>query len=272
MPTVADLTTFLDAFAPSTLAEPWDNVGLLWGDRSADVRRVMTCLTLTPDVASEAIEQQVDLIVTHHPVLFRPVKRITSETAEGAMLLALAKASIAIHSPHTAFDGTIDGVNDRICGRLALENVRPIRPLSQPMPAAESLESRPLGAGRYGALATPLGVRDFIARIASAFGLSSVDAVPAPGTIGKVAVACGSAAEFLGDALEAGCDVLVTGEARFHAALEARTRGIGLVLLGHYASERFALEGLAEVIDREFPEVTTWPSRTESDPLVRFSA
>jgi putative NIF3 family GTP cyclohydrolase 1 type 2 len=85
-----------------------------------------------------------------------------------------------------------------------------------------------------------------------------------------VAIACGSAGEFLPDAHRAGCDVLVTGEARFHAALEARSLGMGLVLLGHYTSERFAVEELAELLSTEFTTVTVWASRTERDPIERI--
>lgn len=271
MPSVSDLTTFLDAFAPVSLAEPWDNVGLLLGDASDEARNVMTCLTLTPDVAQEAIDSQVGLVVTHHPILFRPVKRITTGTAEGAMLLALAKAGIAVHSPHTAFDGTTDGINDRVCRRLGLENVCPIRPLADSLSESEALDGRAIGAGRYGALATALDFTAFAERVRAAFDLAILEAVPSKGTVSKVAVACGAAAEFLSDALQAGCEVLVTGEARFHAAVEARTRGVGLVLLGHYASERFAVEELANVISRQFPDVVAWPSRVERDPIERFT-
>src|ERR1700722_20005583 len=104
MPTIADLCTFLEAFAPSHLAAEWDNVGLLLGDRSAACNRIMTCLTVTPESAAEAISRQASLIVTHHPILFRPVQRLGSDTAEGAMLWRLARAGVAVYSPHTAFD------------------------------------------------------------------------------------------------------------------------------------------------------------------------
>ncbi|HEX6987786.1 MAG TPA: Nif3-like dinuclear metal center hexameric protein [Planctomycetaceae bacterium] len=270
MPRVADVAEFLDAFAPATLAESWDNVGLLLGDRSAELAAVMTCLTLTPDVAAEAIRERAGLVVTHHPILFRPVKRLTTDTPEGATLLALAKAGVAVYSPHTAFDGAADGVNARICERLGLTNVHPIRPLAGPVAAAEPLDARPIGAGRYGALPESLDFTAFAGRVRAAFGLRVLEAVPSPGPVSKVAVACGAAAEFLSDAIAAGCEALVTGEARFHAAVEARTRGVGLVLLGHYVSERFAVEDLAAVIARRFPDLRAWPSRDERDPIERF--
>ena len=270
MTTVRDIAAFLDAFAPATLAESWDNVGLLLGDERAEVERVVTCLTLTPDVADEAVRENAGLIVTHHPILFRAVKRLTTSTPEGAMLLDLAKSGVAVHSPHTAFDGAAAGINARICERLGLENVHPIRPLAGPVPAAESLDAPPIGAGRYGSLPEPLEFVEFARRVGGAFGTPVLDAVPSPGSVAKVAVACGAAADFLPEAIAAGCDVLVTGEARFHAAIEARTQGVGLVLLGHYASERFGVEELAGVIAEQFPDLKVWASRAERDPLQRF--
>src|SRR5439155_7597966 len=127
MPTVADITTALDAFAPPALAADWDNVGLLLGDPRADVRRVLTCLTVTPAVAEEAVKSGAQLIVTHHPILFRGVKRLTTATPEGQAVLALARAGVAVYSPHTAFDNARGGINDRLAAKLGLSDVRPLR-------------------------------------------------------------------------------------------------------------------------------------------------
>ena len=89
MPLVDDVARFLDVFAPARLAESWDNVGLLAGDRHRPVRKVMTCLTITPASAQEAIAQGAELIVTHHPLPFRPLKRLTTDTPEGRLLCRL---------------------------------------------------------------------------------------------------------------------------------------------------------------------------------------
>jgi dinuclear metal center YbgI/SA1388 family protein len=124
---VAAVVDYLDQFAPPSLAADWDNVGLLLGERSAAVERVMTCLTVTPESAAEAIEARANLIVTHHPILFRGVQRLTDATPEGRMLLGLLRAGVAVHSPHTAFDNTHGGINDLLARRLGLENVVPLR-------------------------------------------------------------------------------------------------------------------------------------------------
>jgi dinuclear metal center YbgI/SA1388 family protein len=127
MPTVAAVVEFLERIAPPALAAEWDNVGLLLGESTAEVRRMMTCLTVTPDSAAEAVAEGAQLIVTHHPILFRAVKGLTDATAEGRMLLALARAGIAVFSPHTAFDDAEGGVNDLLARRLGLANVGPLR-------------------------------------------------------------------------------------------------------------------------------------------------
>ncbi len=262
MPLIDDVATFLERFAPSALAEPWDNVGLLLGDRHHAVERVMTCLTLTPDVAAEAIRENAGLVVTHHPILFRAVKRLTTDSIEGAMLLDLAKADVAVYSPHTAFDSAADGINERLCRKFGLEQTRPLRP-------ADETSALTVGGGRLGELSQHVEFKTLVDSLRTMFRLDALEVVPTVRPVGRVAVACGSAAEFLPDAHLAGCDVLVTGEARFHAAVEARNLGMGLILLGHYASERFAVEELAEVLSREFADVTVWPSRDERDPLER---
>jgi dinuclear metal center YbgI/SA1388 family protein len=132
MLTIAAVIDYLERFAPPGLAADWDNVGLLLGARDSAVRRVMTCLTVTPESAAEAVEREAQLIVTHHPILFRAAKRLTGDTAEGRTLLTLARAGVAVYSPHTAFDNTQGGINDLLARRLGLGNVGPLRPQEGP--------------------------------------------------------------------------------------------------------------------------------------------
>ena len=128
MPSVAEIVAGLDRFAPPTLAAEWDNTGLLLGDAAAPVSRILTCLTLTPDVAAEAVADGANLIVSHHPILFRGAKRLTADRGDGAIVWPLARAGIAVHSPHTSFDNCPGGINDILCRRLGLGAVTPLRP------------------------------------------------------------------------------------------------------------------------------------------------
>jgi dinuclear metal center YbgI/SA1388 family protein len=125
--TVAAVADYLHTFAPTALAAEWDNVGLLLGDRAAPVKKVMTCLTVTPESAAEAIAGGAQLIVAHHPILFRPTQRLTRSAPEGRMLLDLIAAGVSVFSPHTAFDNTAGGINDSLAGRLGLVDVSPLR-------------------------------------------------------------------------------------------------------------------------------------------------
>jgi dinuclear metal center YbgI/SA1388 family protein len=130
MPTVADIAKVLEEWLPIPLAAEWDNVGLLLGERQAQVLKIMTCLTVTPESVAEAIDAGANLIVSHHPIMFRAVKRLTDETPEGRMVLALARAGVSVYSPHTAFDNAPDGINDLLARKLRLQQVMPLRSTS----------------------------------------------------------------------------------------------------------------------------------------------
>lgn len=267
----SEILTFLQSLAPLELAEEWDNVGLLLGRATGDVASALTCLTLTPDVADEAVAAGVQLIVSHHPILFRPVQAVTSESSDGTMLLSLIEAGIAVYSPHTAYDSAERGINAQLAETFGLTDVRPIRPVS-PEAAAEFPALDGLGSGRIGTLPRATSLEEFAAevqgRLQSRAGVQIVGDPTA--TVSTVGIACGSAAEFLGDARRQGADVLLTGEARFHACLDARQQGIALVIAGHYATERSGAERLAEFIGEEFPDVTAFSSQVESDPQQMF--
>jgi len=260
---VRDLVAALDEISPPDLHEDWDNTGLLLGDPAAASSSVLTCLTLTPDVAAEAIEGEHGLVVTHHPILFRPVQRLTANDPQGAMLLELAQAGVAVYSPHARWDNADGGINDRLAERFGLTDVLPMR-------VRDDLSTKtPRGAGRIGTLTEPLSFATFVDRVKVSLALPGLDAVPTKRPVRRVGVACGAAGSYLADAVAADCDAFVTGEARFHTALEARGSGVGLVLLGHYASERFSLEELAGILADRFPDLTVQPSDVERDPLIR---
>lgn len=256
------LIEYLREFAPLELAEDWDNVGLLVGDMNAEICRVLTCLTLTPDVVVEAIQHQAELIVSHHPIMFRSINKITSQNSEGQMLLDLVSNKIAVYSPHTAFDSSALGINEQLATDLGLTSIKPIRPIE-----SESVPSGS-GSGRYGKLNREMELEKFLDHVKQTLQIPFLQYTGnLSQKISTVGVACGSAAEYLQDAVRLGCDVLVTGEARFHASLEARILETAMVLTGHFASERPAVERLAVLLAEEFPNLKTWASEVESDPV-----
>ncbi len=263
MTALHELASFLESFAPLSLAEDWDNVGLLVGQADDQVQRVMTCLTVTPATVAEAVQRQADLIVTHHPLPFKSLKRITDQTTPGRMLLQLIRNRIALYSPHTAFDSTVEGINQRLAEAMLLQEIQPLE-IKDP-------DTPEVGAGRHGSLSETQSLAQVAEHLKSFLCISSIGLVGNPEqTVSRIAVACGSAGEFLPRAIQVGCDVLVTGETTFHTCLEAEAHDVGVLLPGHFASERFALECLAEVLAEAFPQLEVWAAEKEVDPVNRL--
>jgi dinuclear metal center YbgI/SA1388 family protein len=259
MTTVDDIRRHLDAVFLPRLAEEWDNTGLLVGRKSAPVQRVMTCLTITPSTAAEAITRQTDLVVAHHPLPFRPLQKITEDTTPARLLLDLIENRIAVYSPHTSFDSAATGINQQLAVGIGLTGISPLIPDD---------DDPDVGAARHGEFAEPLTLSELADRVTAFLGVSGIKtAGPALDRITRVAVACGSGGEFLGCARRSGCQALVTGETNFHTCLEAESVEMALLLPGHYASERFAIEKLAERLGETFSNVEIWASADESDPI-----
>ena len=366
MTTVADLVAWMERFAPRRLAESWDNVGLLLGDPIAPVERVMTCLTVTATTADEAIRRGAGAIVTHHPILFKATRTLRADQPDTGFVWRLARAGVAVLSPHTSFDNTEGGINDGLARRFGLVDIGPLRvqaaedwyklvvfvpegeanaittaafaagagrlgayaecsftavgtgtfrgsSAANPtigvaggpresvrearveflcaaadrarvvaaVRAAHSYEEPAIdlsrleptwpsstGSGRIGRLATPERLGQFARRVATILRAPATRFVGDPDRlIKRVALCCGAGDEFLGDAITRGADVYVTGEARYHRAVEAESRGIGLIVAGHHATERPGVEDLAGRIAAEWPAMAVWASESEMDPL-----
>jgi len=248
----------LESLAPPRLSAEWDNVGLLVGDRQAEVERIMTCLTITTDTVSEAIERKVDLIVVHHPLPFRPLTRLTAETAEGRYLLELLAAQIHIYSPHTAWDSAAGGVNQKLAEGVGLKHVEPL--------VADEADPA-VGEGRRGVVS--LSLAELASRVKQFLATPHIRLVGDPDRqIERVAVGCGSGATFLDAAKSHGCEVLLTGEASFHHCLAAEAAGVALLLAGHFVSERFAMQHLAVELSDQFAELEVCCSQNERDPIM----
>ena len=260
---VADVVAVLDRLCPPQLAESWDNTGLLLGRRTDPVDRLMTCLTLTGDVAYEAVDRGVSIVVTHHPIFFGGIKTLTDDTREADGVLQLARRGIAVYSPHTAFDSAPRGINWWLTDQLGLEGVQPLAP---------DADDPTVGSGRIGSLPTRTPLAELGRRLSEAVGtpgLHEVDGRSETRSDGVrvVAVACGAAGSMLDSAIASGAECFITGEIRFHDALKARSNGISLLIPGHYATERRATAWLAEQLAGELPTVNCLTSEIETDPL-----
>lgn len=261
MNTVGAVCQFLDNIFPGMLAESWDNTGLLIGDPRRMAQSVMCCLTLSTRTIEEAVGRQAEMIVSHHPLPFRPVSRITTDTTSGTAMLRIIQAGISVYSPHTRFDSATFGINELLMRRIGIAESTPLVELARDLEGIQ-------GSGRIGELPGPGSWAEFVDRIKQSMGLGSLRGVaPCRESIRRIAVACGSGAALLPAALERGCDVFVTGEANYHCCMECESQGIGLVLLGHYQSERLGIEELAVRIQQEFSDLEVWASEREGDPI-----
>jgi dinuclear metal center YbgI/SA1388 family protein len=321
---------------------------------------------VTPESAAEAVETGAQLLVTHHPILFRAVKRLTADTAEGRMICGLVRAGVAVYSPHTAFDNTRGGINESLGRRLGVVDLAPLRSQDGPRqcklvvfvpesdlakvcdalfaagagqigqysqcsfrlagtgtffgsdatnptvgtrgrreevsewrleavcpegrvgqaveamrrahsyeePAYDVYPLKPgkltVGVGRIGRLAAPapVALEEFARSVRTALRSGPVQVVGEQGRkVERVAIVCGAGGDLLADAVRARADVLLTGEMRFHDYLSARALGIALCLPGHYATERFALEELADRMRSRWPDLEVSASQREDDPV-----
>jgi dinuclear metal center YbgI/SA1388 family protein len=259
----------MESIAPQRLSEDWDNTGLLLGDANRQVQRVMTCLTLTPESVAEAVAEQADLVLSHHPLPFRPLKSITTAEPTGRMLWELASHGISIYCPHTRWDSAADGINAQLAQRIGLLNPQPLiaeKLLAAPC-LAEGATVQLLGSGRYGDLTNAVELRELSRLVSTAVPNCRVRGVHNHRAIRRIGIACGSGASLLAAAIAQGCDAFLTGEATFHQCLEAQAAEVALLLIGHFASEKFAMEQLAWMCQAQFPELVVWGSRLEHDPV-----
>lgn len=256
-----DLLRTLERIAPLGYAESWDNVGLLLGDTTASVSRVLTCLTVTDEVVQEAIDLEVQLIVSHHPLPFKPLNRITNATQTGRLLLKCARHGIAIYSPHTAWDNAAQGINWQLGQILELEAMEPMSRFSGDTEIVSTLGATSedgtaseqtavaVGQGRMGRVAPSTSIGQLQQRLRAELGDIRWRSTHADEhCVTKVGIICGSGGSYWSEASKRGCDALLTGEATYHQCLEAEANGVALMLVGHFASEFFAMKKLAAIL------------------------
>jgi dinuclear metal center YbgI/SA1388 family protein len=264
--TVAGVWAALDAAYPPRLAEDWDTgIGLSCGDPTAEVRRVLLAVDVDPAVVRQARDSGAELIVTHHPLLFRPVQSVAADTDKGSLLHALIRSGIAHIAAHTNADRAVGGVNDALAEALGLRDAAPL------VPAAFAADPRE-GLGRVGLLPSPMMLRDFAAHVEArlpqtAWGVRA--AGDRERVVRRVAVCGGSGGGELAAATAAGADVYVTSDITHHAAAEhvADPARPALVDVAHWAGEWPWLPRAATVIDEAFAgAVVSAVSTLRTDP------
>lgn len=225
---VKDVLNAIDAFAPFSLAEEWDNAGLLAGSENERVSAILCALDLNEMVLDEAVAKGANLIVTHHPILFRGRKNLREDDAEGRLLCRLIRSGIALIAAHTNFDNAMPGVNDALAARLGLLEVRA---LENGMRVGEINAQKLVDFRRHVERTLDAPVR--------CYG-------EADRSVRRIALLGGAGEDFWPQAIAAGADAYLTGECAHHKAWEAYQSGICILEAGHAATELPAIELLAK--------------------------
>ncbi|MCD2434732.1 Nif3-like dinuclear metal center hexameric protein [Acidaminococcus sp. NSJ-142] len=234
--TVTDICILMNELAPVHYAESWDNPGLLLGHLPAPVHKILVALDLMPEVAEQAIEEEVDLIITHHPFYFHLPKTLAVTDTKMEVLYELIKHDIAVYAAHTNLDAAKGGVNDVLAAKLGLEDV-------QEIPRKDCPEQ---GLARIGVLPQPMELADFVALVRDNLGAEHLTFAGGDEPVFKVAVVGGSGSDFMEDALAAGADTLVTGDVKYHVAQKAVNLGLNIVDGTHQLTEMPVIDALEE--------------------------
>ena len=262
--TVEDIRRAVNDIAPFELAESWDNPGLLVGDPATAVSKVLTCLDVTAAAAHKAVELDCNVIVSHHPLIFKGIRNLSVGEPATATLKVLLQHDIAVIAAHTNLDIAEGGVNDTLAHLIGLD----MDTLQGFVPAGKMPDGRPAFMGRIGEPErSGLTIDDFVAQVAAALPAGQVRFVRAGSlhrfdatggsatTVRRVALCSGSGAEFIPQAAAMGADTYVTGDVRYHDAQLAANLGLNLIDAGHFGTEFPIAHVLQEKLAALFPDI-----------------
>ena len=258
MATVNDILKFVETLAPRSMKMDWDNVGLLCGSRKAEVTKILVALDPFEGVCEEAAHWGADLIVTHHPLIFKALKSVTDDTSIGRSIQLLCRKGISAINAHTNLDCAPGGVNDRLAAALGLSEIQVIDPMGTDENGAE------WGLLRKGTV-TEQPLSAFLPTVKAALGCEGLRYVDGDTPVHRVAVGGGACATELMDAYRAGCDTFVTSDVKYNQFWDAKDLGMNLIDAGHFYTENPITACLAEKIAAQFPEVEVKISETHRD-------
>ncbi len=231
-PTISDVVKILEELVPPKLAEDWDNVGLMLGRMDHPVKRIMFALDFTAEVLEQAIKKNIDLIITHHPAIFKKLTAIRDDEWQSDLLISAAERGIAVYSAHTNLDCVGTGVNHVLARRLLLEDVDVLDDSN--------------GLGRIGIFPTAMSLEEFAALVKKRLKADYVVIGNAGKKVHRVAVCGGAGSDLIDLALAKGADTLVTGDVKYHSAQRAVFSGLNIVDAGHQSTELPVLEQFAD--------------------------
>jgi dinuclear metal center YbgI/SA1388 family protein len=257
---IKEVLCALEQFAPLPLQESWDNAGLQVGLTETEVSGALLCLDVTEAIVDEAIQKGCNLVVSHHPLLFRGLKTISDLTDVQRTVRKAIQHDLCVISMHTNMDNALGGVNARIAQKLGLQDVVFL--------TEKRVDGIVAGSGVIGTLPSALAADDFVLAVKRTFGVECAmcnELLRRP--VRRVAI-CGGAGDFLlDDALKAGADAFITGEMHYHQYFGYEQQ-IQLCVIGHYQSEQFTAEIFQEIIEQACPGVRTEIAATCTNPIL----
>lgn len=235
---VSDIFDFINSIAPFETQETWDNSGMLIGDGAAPVKKIAVCLDVTNDTLDKAFDFGADLVVSHHPIIWDPLKSVPFDSPVGRAI----KNGTSIISAHTNWDFADAGVNDVLATVIGLSDIHRIT------------DEGDLAMPRVGTLKVPVPANEFAKVVAEA--LDTVVRVSSPEKMIKTVAVCGGAgASFMNDIAKSGADAYVTGDAKHNDFLDATDLHISLLAAGHYETETVSMPVLMKLLKNEFPDI-----------------
>ena len=257
---IKEVLSALERFAPLPLQESWDNAGLQVGLTETEVSGALLCLDVNEKIVDEAIQKGCNLVVSHHPLLFRGLKTISDLTDVQRTVMKAVQKGVCVISMHTNMDNAKGGVNYKMAEKLGLRDVQFLAPKT-----VDGVES---GSGVVGELPEAQAADDFVLAVKKAFGVECAmcnELLRRP--VRKVAL-CGGAGDFLlDDALKAGADAFITGEMHYHQYFGYEQQ-IQICVIGHYQSEQYTTEIFRDIIEKECPGVRTCIAETCTNPIL----
>jgi GTP cyclohydrolase I len=246
-----DIIRFLETRYPKNLAYEWDNVGLQVGSLNKPVKKVLVTLDVTPDVVREAIQLKADLLISHHPLIFKPILNIQVESPRGWMIQKLIKHDIPLYSMHTNYDLAEGGMNDVLAALLGISGTAVL----------DSHEN----IGRYGKI-VPTALEDYIRFVKTALSTTAVRLIGGTSRlIETVGVSGGSGSNHIAEAKRRGCDLYITGDVTYHNALDAIQMGQTVLDVGHYAEQVFKTAVQTELTG-QFSDLSILVSTVDTNP------
>lgn len=251
-----EIIAALERLAPLRLQDEWDNSGLQVGFPEAEVSKALVCLDVTEEIVKEAVDNGCNLIVSHHPLIFKALRQVSDATYQQRCVVHALASGISIYSAHTSLDNAPGGVNHRIAGKLGLQQLRWLCPK----------EGEDAGSGLVGELPAPERDTDFLARVQDTFGVECLlHSAPDGREIRRVALCGGAGAFLMRDAVRAGADCFLSGEFHYHDYFE--NQGVLLCELGHYQSEQFTQDLLLEYLTASCPGLRVCRTALNTNPI-----